>query len=347
MSVFNPKVTPWTVKAEALPGDDIAGQLVFLLRFAILAPSTHNTQPWRFRIVGTTLEILADPDRHLHVIDGERRQQITSCGCALYNARVAVRASGYEDEVTVMLTDAVQPHLVATLHLGEHRVSSDDDLLLYEAIPLRHTNRRAFLPRPIAAAITDELIALAAREGVTMVRALPDTKHALGTLVDEADRLQYGDPAFRAELARWLAPTGSRRKDGIPFVEKEYGSAMPFSVMRKLRSPHLGDEFGHTEAENIDGAPAVLVMGTPGDTPADWLRCGEALEAVLLEATREGLSAAFFNQALEIPALRARVAELLPDLGYPQMILRLGIPEQSIRHAAPRRDVTDVLEIVG
>lgn len=311
---------------------------------AVLAPSTHNTQPWRFRIAGTTLDVFADPDRQLHVIDGDRRQQIMSCGCALYNARVAVRAHGYEDEVTVMLADSDRPNLLATLHLGEHRITDEDDRALFEAIRLRHTNRRPFLPRPIASVVIDEMIELAAREGVAMVRALPDTKHSLGAIVDEADRLQYGDPAFRDELAKWLAPFGSRRRDGIPFVEKEFGSAITLSVVRALRSPHVGEEFGHVEAVNVDAAPAVLVMGTAGDEPVDWLRCGEALEAVLLAATRRGLSAAFLNQALELPELRAKVAELLPELGVPQMILRLGVPDAAIRRVAPRRDISDVLD---
>lgn len=312
---------------------------------AVLAPSSHNTQPWRFRIAGTTLDVFADPDRQLHVIDGDRRQQIMSCGCALYNARVAVRAHGYEDEVTVMLADSARPNLLATLHLGEHRITTEDDRALFAAIKLRHTNRRPFLPRPIASIVIDGMIARAAEEGVQMIRALPNTKHSLGAIVDEADRLQYGNPAFREELARWLAPFASRRRDGIPFVEKEFGSAMPLAVMRALRSPHVGDDFGQLEATNLDAAPAVLVMGTADDTPVDWLRCGEALEAVLLEATRSGLSASFFNQALELPELRARVAELLPSIGVPQMIFRLGVPEASIRHAAPRRELSEVLDV--
>src|SRR5690606_32982531 len=85
---------------------------------AVMAPSSHNTQPWRFRISGTRLDVLADPERQLKVIDRERRQLVQSCGCALFNARVAVRAMGYEDEVTVMIVDHEVPEHLASLHLG-------------------------------------------------------------------------------------------------------------------------------------------------------------------------------------------------------------------------------------
>ncbi|MBL0216261.1 MAG: nitroreductase [Myxococcales bacterium] len=314
---------------------------------AIRAPSSHNTQPWRLRIAEGRLELRADPTRHLHVIDGERRQQIQSCGCALYNARVAVRAEGFVDDVTVMLADGIDPDLLWTLRLGEPHITTDEEHGLVGAIPLRHTNRRPFLPRPVDAATTDRLIAVAAAWGATMIRLDPAQKQLLGKLVDRADRLQFGDPAFRAELSHWLSPTGSSRRDGIPFVEKEYGSVLPFSVARSLRSPHLGAEFGAQESELISGAPVVLVMGTREDTASEWLGCGEALEAVLLHATMAGLSAAFLNQVLELPDLRGELAEQLPGLGYPQMVLRLGIPEHSIRRAAPRRELSDVLEVIG
>jgi hypothetical protein len=60
----------------------------------------------------------------------------------------------------------------------------------------------------------------------------------------------------------------------------------------------------------------------------------------------KGLSASFLNQVLEIPNLRGELSELIPGLGYPQMVLRLGVPEDSIRRPAPRRDLSEVLEIV-
>ncbi len=312
---------------------------------AVMAPSSHNTQPWRFRIVDSTLELLADPARRLRAIDPERRQLVISCGCALFNARVAVRAMGFADEVTVMLAERERPELLATLHLGAHLITSDSDLELMRAIALRHTNRRPFLARPVALADSERLAAAAEREGAWMVRLMPDQKHVLGDLIDDADRMQYADPAFRAELARWLVSSASRRRDGIPFSEKEYGSVLPFAVGRALRSPELGPRFGHVEEELVDASPIVAVLGTSRDDPAEWLACGQALQAVLLHATSLGLAAAFLNQSLEIPELRSRVTTITQHVGMPHMMLRLGYPAAPITHAAPRRDLDDVLEV--
>ena len=312
---------------------------------AVMAPSSHNSQPWRFRMIGAELELFADRRRHLAVIDAQRRQQVQSCGCALYNARIAVRAMGFTDEVTIAPSDSGDRAYLATLRVGAPRPIRDADRELLAAIPARRTNRRAFLPRPVGAAETDWMALAAAEEGAIAVRLPPDGKRALGRLIEQADHEQFADPAFRAELASWLVPFGSRRRDGIPFVEKEYGSALPFTVMRALRSPTLGDEFGELEDELVLGAPVVFVLGTLGDDASHWMSCGQALQAVLLRATALGLSASFLNQVLEIPALRGQVAELIPHGGYPQMVLRIGFASEPVHHPAPRLNVDDVLEV--
>ena len=40
-----------------------------VVALAALAPSVHNTQPWRFRWDGTALSVLEDPTRGLPVLD--------------------------------------------------------------------------------------------------------------------------------------------------------------------------------------------------------------------------------------------------------------------------------------
>ncbi len=309
---------------------------------AIRAPSTHNTQPWRFEIAGDRLHLFADYRRHLAAIDHEGRQLLMSCGCALFNARIAVHAWGYADIVTLDIVDESRSNLVATLELGERIITSDVDLVLLRAIGKRATHRGAFLRTPVSADIAGDLAETAALHGTQMVRLVPAEKTRVGELVDQADRLQLSDPAFRRELGHWLTPFGSRRRDGIRFADKEYGSALPFTLQRTLRSAEIGERFGELEERLINDAPLVVVLGTDSDDPLEWLRCGQALEAVLLHATHCGLSAAFANQVLELPALRGEIARLT-GLAYPQIVLRLGRPdEESTRHA-PRRDVADVL----
>lgn len=308
---------------------------------AVRAPSSHNTQPWRFELQGDRLQVFADYTRHLAAIDHEGRQLVMSCGCALFNARVVVRASGYDDVVTVE-TDQTRPDLVATLALGKRIVTSEAELALFRAIAKRATYRGAFLPRPVSAEIADDLAMTASFHGGRMVRLEPSAKHLVGELIERADRLQFSDPAFRHELSHWLTPFASRRCDGIPFAGKEYGSSLPFTFRHTLSSPELGTRFGQIEHALMNDAPLVVVLGTVSDQPLEWLRCGQALEALLLHATHLGLSAAFQNQVLELPELRSEIARIT-GLAYPQMILRIGHPAEISNHRAPRRELADVL----
>ena len=40
-------------------------KILFLLRYAILSPSTHNSQPWLFKVKGSVCEIYFDTTSRL------------------------------------------------------------------------------------------------------------------------------------------------------------------------------------------------------------------------------------------------------------------------------------------
>ena len=51
---------PWAVAEADYPqGAGARERVRFLLRYAILAPSGHNTQPWLFRTSGDVVELRA------------------------------------------------------------------------------------------------------------------------------------------------------------------------------------------------------------------------------------------------------------------------------------------------
>ncbi|MEJ7705137.1 MAG: hypothetical protein WKF47_16480 [Geodermatophilaceae bacterium] len=88
-----------TLGATTPPVDpDIAQAVRRAAVRATMAPSIHNTQPWRFTLNQSSLEIHADWNRRLRVLDPRGRQLLISCGCATFNARVALAAAGYEGD---------------------------------------------------------------------------------------------------------------------------------------------------------------------------------------------------------------------------------------------------------
>ena len=79
-----------------------------IVESAALAPSVHNTQPWRFTVDGAVVTVRVDRSRQLAYLDPSGRQLWLSCGAAVEFARLAVRASA-RDCLVEMLPAADDP----------------------------------------------------------------------------------------------------------------------------------------------------------------------------------------------------------------------------------------------
>jgi hypothetical protein len=84
------------------------------------------------------------------------------------------------------------------------------------------------------------------------------------------------------------------------------------------------------------------VLGTPNDTPHDWVAAGLAMQAMMLKAGTYGLSASYLNQALEIPELREQVFTLVEGRLNPQLVMRFGYGPE-VQHPTPRHPVKAAL----
>jgi nitroreductase len=118
-----------------------------LLRFAVLAPSGHNTQPWRFLIRQGSVDFLADRSRRLEVVDPDDRELVMSVGAAVGTFCVAAHHFGQATSVATF-PEPDDLDLVASLRL---RPAAAHDHDLFAAIPTRRTTRAAFDERTVLA----------------------------------------------------------------------------------------------------------------------------------------------------------------------------------------------------
>src|SRR6266516_3526053 len=99
------------------------------------APSIHNTQPWRFRVGGgDLLEVHGDPERMLWVADAHGRALHLSCGAALFNVRLAIRAAGAKPLVWPLPDPQGEPTLMAAVQLSDGRPAMLEERELLENI---------------------------------------------------------------------------------------------------------------------------------------------------------------------------------------------------------------------
>src|SRR4051812_46448805 len=97
------------------------------------------------------------------------------------------------------------------------------------------------------------------------------------------------------------------------------------------------------DAADFEQNPQRALVSTDHDRPEDWLQAGQAMERVLLLATRAGLATSFATQPPEWTDLRRPLRDPLAGTGYPQVLLRLGYGPRG--PGTPRRPVADVLDI--
>ena len=331
---------PWLVQDWNYPADGTpAEQLTFLLNYAVLAPSSHNTQPWIFKIVGDEVELYADRLRALPVVDPDDRELIMSCGAALFHLRVALRHFGREPIVNTF-PDLDDPDLMAFVRMGPDIEPSAEDERLFMSIRRRHTNRQVFYDEAIPEAEQEMLRTAAAQEGGRLTLFADDAKQPLTDLIARADRIQASDPHFRRELAAWINPNRSKSQDGIPGYAQGMGDLQSLAGPFVVRTFDWGSGQAAKDRQLAEGSALMAVLTTDGDGTADWLRAGQALDRVLLTAQSQDVQASFLNQPIEVPELRDDVADLVGS-GHPQIVLRLGYGPAA--RPTPRRPVHKVL----
>ncbi|MQW77936.1 NAD(P)H nitroreductase [Nocardioides sp. dk4132] len=324
-----------------------------VVALACRAPSVHNTQPWRWRVEGTTLELYADRSRALPAADPHGRNLVLSCGAALHHAQAAASALGWEPVVR-RLPDPADPDLLARIHLSrpdpgapqpatEPGGSHLDPAAVLRAIHERRTDRRRFTSWPVPA----ERLARLATEAVAyggLSEPIVDVtaRFRLELLISRAMSAQEGDQRLLAEQRTWIDHS---RDDGIPSSSVPEVGFGPTTRRNRFTQAARPDVPGPAR-DLVESSDGVLVIGGPDDTMESWLRSGEALSALWLLATRTGLSVVPLSQVVETDETRhALQHDILGDRLVPHVVLRIGWQEisRSTHCATPRRPLDDVL----
>ena len=332
---------PWYVSEEDFPrqGPPV-DRWRFLLQYAILAPSSHNAQPWLFHVQPKQVELRADQTRALPVVDPEDRELVIGCGAALYHLRLALHYFGYAGEVE-LLPDPDRPDLMAVVRWGGAWTPTDEERALFQAILLRRTNRRRFEDRHVPAPLVAELQAAAEAEGAWLDVVEGDQRLALADLIAEADYRQMADRRFRRELAAWIHPNRLVSRDGMPAYAAGVTAVVETGGPFVLRTFEDSGTQAAIDRRIALGSPLLAVLGSDHDDAQHWLQTGQALAHLLLAACAQGVSASYLNQPVEVPELRPKLATMLDRLSFPQLVLRLGYgPEVK---PTQRRPLSDVL----
>jgi len=341
-------MTETTIPASPARGSILADRARYLIATAARAPSVHNSQPWRFRVGESAIELYCDPRRKLQV-DPVGREMLISCGAALFGLRLAVRSLGYLPMVD-LLPDPARLRLLARVGVGPAKPMTSAERQMLKALPHRHTHRGAFGPGPLPAGLLAGLQHDALAEGATLVLVEPGLAYErLADIATAVNRRLAVDPHTRAESWRWSRSPDSLALDGVPgyaFPATSVPGTLPVTPRRQRRRlPQRDFDLGRgLGLEDADGSPpvATAVLVTSGDSRADWLRAGQALHRLLAHAASKWVFASLDSQLLEVTLIRALIRDRLALPGAPQLLLQLGVVDST--HPTARRPPDELIE---
>ncbi|MEU4477707.1 nitroreductase [Micromonospora sp. NPDC023966] len=303
---------------------------------AVRAPSLHNTQPWRFRLVDGGIELSVDPLRRLPATDPSGWGARIACGAALFNLRLALAVAGTPATVRLRPRPS-EPDVVARLVPDVPRRPTPTEQSLHGAIARRFSNRAPFWPDPVPADARWRLGEAARAEQCWLELVIGTSAvNAFAEIARSAHRVLERDPAYVTERTEWTRSASS--PDGVPAA-----GGGPQSEPQDLL-PQRG--FGGRDrapGRDFEPEPLVAVLGSAGNTAADQIVAGQGLQRVLLTATDAGLAVSMLSQPIEVPGAREALRLSLGRFGTPQMVMRIGFGQPG--RTTPRRPIDDVLDL--
>lgn len=299
------------------------------------APSIHNTQPWTWTVYPDRLELNAATERQLAVQDPDAHMLLLSCGAALHHAEVALDAAGWRYGV-----DRPAGTPLAVIRLEEHATAAPEAKRGLEQLRNRRTDRHTVGETPLPAAVLDALVAATERAGARLHLLRRDQIIDLAVIVEHAQKTESSDERRQQETAAWV---GGERAGGTGIPAANLPAELPPTTVAER---DFGTEGGFPAGGGHDTAATYAVLYGPGDQAVDWLRAGEALNALWLAATEHGVGVLPLSGPSVVPYTHAELRRLIGDVGEPYLVVRLGTldPSHPAPASTPRLPVDQVIE---
>ena len=315
-----------------------ARDYVTLVQYATLAASSHNTQPWKFRIEPDRIVILPDLSRRCPAVDPDDHHLYASLGCAAENLLVAAQAAGLQGHYSYdPSTSNVQVDFEPAPPLRS---------ALFDAAPLRQCCRAEYDGSSLATEQRRQLEAAGRGNGVS-VMFLDDSKHKeqVAEYVAAGNSAQFADRAWSDELKSWIR---FNARDAIHFGDGLYGPVMgspdvPSWVGRLfMRLAFSAKNQNLKDIRHIRSSSVIAVLFSETNDQPHWIEAGRCYERLALQATALGLRTAFINQPVEVSKLRPQFAGYL-GIGNrrPDLVVRIGRGPEMPRSL--RRPVSEVI----
>lgn len=301
--------------------EDASHNYTNLVRYATMAASSHNTQPWKFKLEPGRITILPDLERRCPAVDPDDHHLYASMGCAAANLIEAASAAGLSSRIHY---DEAISGLVVDLENGPKTRST-----LFDAIPKRQCSRTTYDGTRISAKELQQLKNAGTGDGVSVMFLMGQEKlEGVTEYVTAGNTEQIGDATWFSELKAWIRFNESHAVltgDGL-YSKSMGGRDVPKwlgnLIFRFVLSP--GSQ-NNKDTKNILSSSGVAVFYSDSDDKAHWIEVGRCYERFALQAEALNIRTAFINPPVEVSKLRPQFASWL-GIGdrRPDLVVRFG-----------------------
>lgn len=316
-----------------------------ILDYAIWAPSPHNVQPWKVKLLSETeAELFYDPSRLLPIEDPQSRFLLCGFGIFLEMIDIAANDIGYK-----MAFNSSNLHLdikgKTLLSLGKMTLQRTDqrENLDRELIKKRRTSRLPYLNKLIPTEVQNELRALALQFNHKL-SITTDTKIVQWIIELNKNTMFYDmeDKDTREEIDHWIRYSfkqATSTKDGLwalcmnvpAFLMTIFFKAR-WIVNLPIISQILQKYYIHSTSTST-----VAWLQGPFQTPEQWLKSGQMLARLWLTLTKYDIYLHPFGSIITNPKSHKELSEkfkLNESQNLTWLIMRIGYssePPRSLR----------------
>ncbi|HEY0678133.1 MAG TPA: hypothetical protein VGD17_07595 [Chitinophagaceae bacterium] len=299
-----------------------------IIHYGIMAPSGHNTQPWKFGIRENGIVVFPDYSRALPVVDPDNHALFISLGCAVENIIIAAEHYGYSS--TVQIITGGEDHIWISLHEQTFQRKSE----LFDKIDIRQSTRNVYNGRPIPREHLHIIKQAAAQDGVNcFVLTEKEEIEPIIELVKEGCVRQFSNHSFVEELIHWIrfnSTQAHKTRDGLyaattgnPNVPEWFGKLVVGIKVNPSKEAKKCESL-------IRSSSAVAVFIGKHDDVETWINVGRSFERFALASTALGIHHAHENMPCEELPVREKLARLLKleEGEQPLLLLRLGYSDK-------------------
>ena len=293
-----------------------------LVRYATLAPSSHNTQCWKFRVEDASISILPDLSRRCPAVDPDDHHLFVSLGCSAENLIQAALANGLMGDVTL---DAAGGNALR-ISLESTRAFNST---LFQAIPERQTTRTEYDGKPLTRQELELLEKAGTGSGVRLIFITErEEMEKVLEYVVQGNTTQMNDRAFVEELKTWIRFSGDeavRTGDGLYSASSGNPSLPPWLGNLLFDFFFTPKNENNKYAKHVRSSAGIVIFVADAASPSNWVEVGRSYERFALQSAALGIRNAFLNQPVEVPALRPQFATFLGVGNHrPDLVVRFG-----------------------